>query len=237
MGSLAWDPRNTLLSSGSQSGSIHHHDIRDPQPVAAHQLSAHSLEVCGLRWSPTGRLLASGGNDNIVNVWDPFSGTGWGAPSQTLTEHTAAVKALAWCPWQHNILATGGGTADQHIRAWNVFTGNVESSVDTGSQVSSADLVLPACLFTLLSSSPYLTFLLPHLTFLLPTLPSSSPTLPSSSPNLTFLLPLPYLPPPPTRSVDSCGPLPTTSWSPHTASQITWWPSGATRPWPKLAAC
>lgn len=134
--SLSWEPRNTLLSTGSQSGSIHHHDIRDPQPVAAHELNAHSLEVCGLRWSPTGRLLASGGNDNIVNVWDPFSSAGWGAPSQTFTGHTAAVKALAWCPWQHNILASGGGTADQHIQAWNVFTGGVESSVDTGSQVS-----------------------------------------------------------------------------------------------------
>lgn len=135
--SLSWEPHGTLLSSGSQSGSIHHYDIRDPQPVATHEVNAHSLEVCGLRWSPTGRLLASGGNDNTVNVWDPFStATGWRAPSHTFSQHTAAVKALAWCPWQHNILATGGGTADQYIRAWNVFTGNVESSIDTGSQVS-----------------------------------------------------------------------------------------------------
>ena len=153
--SLSWDPRGTtFLSSGSQSGSIHHHDTRDPQPVAAHELNAHSLEVCGLRWSPTGRLLASGGNDNIVNVWDPSSGTGWGTPSQTFTEHTAAVKALAWCPWQHSTLVTGGGSSDQHIRAWNVFTGKVESSVNTGSQVSCIYFSPRACLHLALPPPP-----------------------------------------------------------------------------------
>lgn len=26
-------------------------------------------EVCGLRWSPEGRYLATGGNDNRVAVW------------------------------------------------------------------------------------------------------------------------------------------------------------------------
>jgi hypothetical protein len=25
----------------------------------------------------------------------------------------AAVKAIAWCPWQRNLLASGGGTADR----------------------------------------------------------------------------------------------------------------------------
>ena len=36
---------------------------------------------------------------------------------------------------QSNVLATGGGTADKHIRFWNTSTGERLSSVDTGSQV------------------------------------------------------------------------------------------------------
>ncbi|KAK2142445.1 hypothetical protein LSH36_953g00055, partial [Paralvinella palmiformis] len=43
--------------------------------------------------------------------------------------------ALAWCPWQPHLLASGGGTADRHIRFWNCNTGTCVQSVDTSSQV------------------------------------------------------------------------------------------------------
>ena len=59
------------------------------------------------------------------------------APRFTLTEHQAAVKALAWCPFERNTLATGGGTADRCIKTWNSQTGSLLNSIDTGSQVLS----------------------------------------------------------------------------------------------------
>ena len=49
-------------------------------------------------------------------------------------EHTAAVKALAWSPHKHNILATGGGTADKSIRMWKINTNEQILKYDTGSQ-------------------------------------------------------------------------------------------------------
>ena len=57
------------------------------------------------------------------------------SPRMILDQHIAAVKAVAWCPWQRNILATGGGTADRTIRIWNAQDGANLQSVDTGSQV------------------------------------------------------------------------------------------------------
>ena len=51
------------------------------------------------------------------------------------TEHTAAVKAIAWSPHQHGILASGGGTADRCIRFCNSQTSARLNCVDTGSQV------------------------------------------------------------------------------------------------------
>ena len=63
-------------------------------------------------WSPEGRLLASGGNDNTVHLWE----TGRDRPLHTITEHQSAVKAVSWCPWQPGVLATAGGTVDRTIR-------------------------------------------------------------------------------------------------------------------------
>ncbi|TNN04743.1 Fizzy-related protein, partial [Schistosoma japonicum] len=92
------------------------------------------VEVCGLKWSPDSQYLASGGNDNRLLVWSQHSQS-TGGPILTYEEHVAAVKAIAWSPHQHGLLASGGGTADRCIRFWNTLTGQALRSVDTGSQV------------------------------------------------------------------------------------------------------
>lgn len=87
--------------------------------------------MCGLAWSPNGEQLASGGNDNLLHIWSADSQR----PQHTLTAHQAAVKALAWCPFQSHLLASGGGSADRCIRFWNTHTGSQLNSIDTQSQV------------------------------------------------------------------------------------------------------
>ncbi|CAG9822770.1 unnamed protein product [Phaedon cochleariae] len=134
VGSLAWN--SYVLSSGCRSGQIIHHDVRQRDHIVT-TLSNHTQEVCGLKWSTDGKYLASGGNDNVLNIWETVTG---GYHSQTtplhsFTAHQAAVKALAWCPWQPHMLASGGGTADRHIRFWNCNTGACVNAIDTKSQV------------------------------------------------------------------------------------------------------
>ncbi|XP_077981663.1 cell division cycle protein 20 homolog [Glandiceps talaboti] len=132
--SLSWN--SFIVSSGSRTGHIHHHDVRIPNHRIA-TLSGHTQEVCGLAWSPCGRFLASGGNDNILNIWNATVQNETSSPIHTFTQHQAAVKALSWCPWQPSVLASGGGTADRHIRFWNANTGALLNSVDTRSQICS----------------------------------------------------------------------------------------------------
>jgi len=130
VGALAWN--DYLVSSGSRDSLIFNHDVR----IANHHISTlegHRQEVCGLKWCADGRQLASGGNDNLLNIWDVARST----PRYTLDNHQAAVKALAWCPFQRNLLASGGGTADRNICYWNTSTGTLLNSVDTKSQVCS----------------------------------------------------------------------------------------------------
>uniref|UniRef100_U5EZT8 Putative anaphase promoting complex cdc20 cdh1 and ama1 subunit n=1 Tax=Corethrella appendiculata TaxID=1370023 RepID=U5EZT8_9DIPT len=131
---LAWN--SYIVSSGSRDGSIVHHDVRSRDHNVA-TLSGHTQEICGLKWSTDAKYLASGGNDNLVNIWSTTSGALHtnSTPFCTFNQHQAAVRALAWCPWQSNVLASGGGTADRCIRFWNVSNQQLLNTVDTKSQV------------------------------------------------------------------------------------------------------
>eukprot|EP00879_Flechtneria_rotunda_P023653 GHRR01025028.1.p1 GENE.GHRR01025028.1~~GHRR01025028.1.p1 ORF type:complete len:402 (+),score=82.73 GHRR01025028.1:95-1300(+) len=128
VGTQAWSSH--MLASGSRDKSILLRDVRAPEPYVDKWLG-HKSEVCGLKWSPDDRQLASGGNDNALLVWHP----GTSSPVCRFCEHTAAVKAIAWSPHQHGLLASGGGTADRCIRFWNTTTNSLLNCVDTGSQV------------------------------------------------------------------------------------------------------
>jgi cell division cycle protein 20 (cofactor of APC complex) len=68
-----------------------------------------------------------------LSIWDAAAAQ----QRHNFHHHTAAVKALAWCPFLPNVLASGGGTADRTIRFWNTQTGTLLNTVDTKSQVCS----------------------------------------------------------------------------------------------------
>ncbi|KAG2007418.1 vegetative incompatibility protein HET-E-1 [Coprinopsis cinerea AmutBmut pab1-1] len=138
VGTLSW--HGHILSSGCGDGSIWHHDVRMPRHKVM-ELLGHTGEVCGLKWRSDGELLASGGNDNVVNIWDGRVGDvaegARGSAKWTKRNHTAAVKAVAWCPWQPSLLATGGGTNDATIHVWNSTTGARLHTLRTPSQITS----------------------------------------------------------------------------------------------------
>ena len=129
---LAWNNRNgNILASGSRDSYIIQHDMRVlNKPIC--KLHGHTQEVCGLKWSPEGMQLASGGNDNCLCVWD--LGTTMPRFSRA-NYHNAAVKAISWCPWQSHLFATGGGTADKCIKMWDSATGECVKSFQTESQI------------------------------------------------------------------------------------------------------
>ncbi|KAI8371283.1 WD40-repeat-containing domain protein [Choanephora cucurbitarum] len=130
IGVAAWDKH--MVSTGSGDGSIFNHDVRIKNHLVR-ELYNHEEEVCGLKWRWDGQLLASGGNDNIVNIWDARTTT----PKHTRRKHMGAVKALAWCPWTHNMLATGGGRDDKKIHFWDSTSGSCLKTLSPGSQVTS----------------------------------------------------------------------------------------------------
>ncbi|KAE8720199.1 UDP-glycosyltransferase 89A2-like [Hibiscus syriacus] len=104
--STAWNGR--ILTSGSSDKSIINYDVRAANSMAS-CIKQHADE------STEGNRLASGGNENLLYIWE--------APKMSsskflhrLSDHCAAVKALAWCPYQYNVLASGGGLSDGVLR-------------------------------------------------------------------------------------------------------------------------
>lgn len=122
---LPFCPKNWMLGCSTTFPNIHNsrHGTTDELPSLG-VTPNWRLKVCGLKWSPDGNTLASGGNENYLCLWDAsMSGRASGGrpslvhrPRTILKQHQAAVKALAWCPSQRHLLASGGGTADRTIK-------------------------------------------------------------------------------------------------------------------------
>ncbi|KAF5732262.1 cell division cycle 20.5 cofactor of APC complex-like isoform X1 [Tripterygium wilfordii] len=128
---LTWNDR--ALTSGGQDKDIINHDVRAANNVTS-CLKAHSEEICGLKWSSGGNLLASGGNENLIHIWEA-SQMSSSKFLHRFSGHRAAVKALAWCPYQFNVLASGGGSNDGCIKMWNTQNGTCIESINTKSQI------------------------------------------------------------------------------------------------------
>ncbi|KAJ8525394.1 hypothetical protein ON010_g15720 [Phytophthora cinnamomi] len=70
-----------------------------------------------LAWSPDGTALAYGSNDSHLCLWERV----------TTDDHRAAVRALAWSPWERQVLASGGGTADRSIKLWDATSSGLRT--------------------------------------------------------------------------------------------------------------
>ena len=68
------------------------------------------LSVC---FSPDGQILASGGADNTIRLWNPMTGQ----LLSTLTGHTDWVYSVCFSP-DGRTLASGGG--DNTVRLWKL---------------------------------------------------------------------------------------------------------------------
>ncbi|KAK6458314.1 anaphase promoting complex, Cdc20, Cdh1, and Ama1 subunits [Scheffersomyces xylosifermentans] len=139
--SQAWSQH--ILTSGSRLGNLYHSDVRIASHVVTKMENTHTAEICGIEYRSDGQQFATGGNDNLVCIWDVRQSHQVNAtvntaqPLFTKANHKAAVKALSWCPYQPSLLATGGGSSDKTINFWNSTTGARVNTIETGSQISS----------------------------------------------------------------------------------------------------
>ncbi|KAL6946870.1 hypothetical protein ACO0QE_001722 [Hanseniaspora vineae] len=100
-------------------------------------LKCQAQQVCGIDINEEqGHIqMAVGGNDNTCSIWNI---TDISNPVfQYNLFHKAAIKAVSFCPWAKNLLATGGGSKDRCIRFWHTGSGVLLKEIKTSGQITS----------------------------------------------------------------------------------------------------
>lgn len=115
--SIDFSQDDKKLAAGTRDGLV----LLDVETGAqlGETLKRHDGRVSCVKFSPDGKLLASGGRDNKVILWDIASGK---PLFQSVDGHTNWVTSLAFSP-DGTLLASGSG--DKNIIVWNVTTGKM----------------------------------------------------------------------------------------------------------------
>ena len=104
-----------VVYGGMRSGTLFGVDVRSigagsiPSTASIFLRNAHSMELCGLAFNKETQLLASGGNDNLLRIWDIRKCKSGTSPSRSsrygtmrplfhLEDHQAAIRALVSVP-------------------------------------------------------------------------------------------------------------------------------------------
>jgi WD40 repeat protein len=102
---------------------------RSPRPGAS-TIEAHTRRVYAVAFSPDAKLLATGGEDNFLRVWDVAT-----AKLHKRLHPGAEVCCLAFAPGG-KVLASGG--ADRAVTLWDVETWEKKGTIADGSPAAVA---------------------------------------------------------------------------------------------------
>ncbi len=127
--SVAFSTDGTQVATADANGSVCLWRVTDAQPLSV--LAGHTHWVRCVQFRPilatelatgSGQLLASGGHDCIVKIWNVDTGE----CLQTLQGHTEAAWSLSW-RGDGQMLASGG--FDSTIRLWDIHTGECRQTL------------------------------------------------------------------------------------------------------------
>jgi hypothetical protein len=125
---LAWSSDGDSFASGGNDNMCHLFDARRILVEAAsHRTSADRMAAM---------TLEDAGGDRNLSMTSPAFNIPFAFTRHTFTV-AAAIKAIAFCPWQRGLLAIGGGSNDRRIHFFHTLSGAPLAAIDCHAQVTS----------------------------------------------------------------------------------------------------
>ncbi|KAL9547640.1 hypothetical protein PS6_007035 [Mucor atramentarius] len=92
-------------------------DMRNPKALYDRKVSAHNGPCLTVDWHPNGKLVASGGRDKTIKVWDMTADSR--RPLYTIRT-MASVSRIQWRPGFENEIASCALLTDSRIHVWDI---------------------------------------------------------------------------------------------------------------------
>ena len=131
--SLTFAPSGKSLAAGSGAGTI---SLFDVSPIAVREyrtLRGAKGSVDAVAFSPDGLLVAGGGEDQTLRIWEPGTGIA-SEPRNLLPGHTQAIRTIAFAP-DGKSLATGSRDSSARVWALNRIRPSQQMSLPHGGEV------------------------------------------------------------------------------------------------------
>ncbi len=117
--SVAFSPNDRFVAAGTQLGDVSVWDIESGERLRTlgtdDNSASHTQTVNSIAYSPDGQQIITGGDDQLVIVWNAVTG----APVNVFDNHGAGVNALAFAP---NGSTAISGDTDGNVYWWSINT-------------------------------------------------------------------------------------------------------------------
>jgi WD40 repeat protein len=108
--------RMLVAGSGGLNGLVRVFDVSDKAPREVAVLKGPRGATNAVAFSPDGKLVAGGGEDRTLRIWDADGGQR-GDPRTQLPGHTKPIRALAFAPDGQGVATAGH---DGTVRLWSI---------------------------------------------------------------------------------------------------------------------